>query len=327
MPPSWNAPRGPWTTRFETTDAREAYAFLRKVYGDGTLRVTGDPEAYRMTHVARGAGPMSSAVLTETSHVEHRAEPLGRLVVARVLRGHLERDTAGESLRAGSGDVFLLAPPDRPATVRSVDASVQLVQLDQALVADLVAPVREGPALFTAYRPVSPAAARHCAGLLEFLARDVLANEEAAASPLLVDHAARLLGAALLTTFPNTVTRSPDRVMSAPATLRRALAFIGDHAHEPVTLAQIAAVAHVTPRTVQLMFRQQLGTTPTEYLRRVRLDRAHQELVAAGAAGAEVTAIARRWGFLHVGRFSARYRQVYGRSPRETLRSSASRAG
>lgn len=307
----------PWCNSFEASDPDEARSLLSTVLSEGTTRVTGDPGGFRMTHVARGAGPLSTATLTQTPGVEHRGRPPGRLLVGRVLSGRLERETCGESLRARAGDVFLLAPPDRSFTVRWADVAIQLVHLD-ADVLSAVAPDRR--TFFTGYRPVSPAAARHCAGLLAYLSDGLLCDKDTAASALLVDHAARLLGATLLTTFPNTVDGGVDQETSAPAALRRALAFVEGHAHEPIGLADIASAAHVTPRTLQLTFRQRLATTPTEYLRRVRLDRAHQELLVADpSAGVTVTAVAKAWGFFHEGRFAVRYRDVYGRSPRETL--------
>ena len=72
---------------------------------------------------------------------------------------------------------------------------------------------------------------------------------------------------------------------------------------------------------VQLAFRRHLDTTPIEYLRRVRLDRAHHDLIAADPARVTVTAIAVRWGFPSPSRFAARYRQAYGISPSHTLHS------
>jgi AraC-like DNA-binding protein len=66
----------------------------------------------------------------------------------------------------------------------------------------------------------------------------------------------------------------------------------------------LAAAISVTPRSVQYTFRRHLGTTPLEYLRRVRLDRAHRDLHAADPAVDTVMAIAGRWRFGHVGRFS-----------------------
>jgi AraC-like DNA-binding protein len=63
-----------------------------------------------------------------------------------------------------------------------------------------------------------------------------------------------------------------------------------------------------------------MGTTPTAYLRRVRLDHAHQELVAADPAEQTVTGIAYRWGFPSPSRFAVYYRHVYGVLPGHTLR-------
>ena len=71
---------------------------------------------------------------------------------------------------------------------------------------------------------------------------------------------------------------------------------------------------------VQYTFRRHLGVTPVEYLRRVRLDRAHRDLQAADPAVDTVTAIAGRWGFTHAGRFSTAYKREFGTASSETLR-------
>ena len=102
--------------------------------------------------------------------------------------------------------------------------------------------------------------------------------------------------------------------------LRRALAFIHDNAQTDIGLNDIAAVVGVTPRSVQYLFRRHLDTTPLEYLRRVRLDYAHRDLLAADPSVDTVTAIAERWGFSHAGRFSIAYKQVFGTKPSRTLR-------
>ena len=99
----------------------------------------------------------------------------------------------------------------------------------------------------------------------------------------------------------------------------------GEHDDErrdqPLTLAGIAAQAGVTPRALQHAFRRQYDTVPMSYLRQVRLERAHQDLLAADpAAGHTVAAIARRWGFTRADRFAAAYRTAYGRPPSHTLR-------
>jgi transcriptional regulator GlxA family with amidase domain len=103
-------------------------------------------------------------------------------------------------------------------------------------------------------------------------------------------------------------------------TLQRALAYIHAHAHEDVTASRIASAACVTTRAVQLAFQRHLGTTPSAYLRRVRLDHAHRDLMAAsGTEPCTVTQVATRWGFHHQGRFAAYYRTAFGENPRQTL--------
>ncbi|PRC48304.1 AraC family transcriptional regulator, partial [Mycobacterium sp. ITM-2017-0098] len=75
-----------------------------------------------------------------------------------------------------------------------------------------------------------------------------------------------------------------------------------------------------TPRTVQYMFRKHLDTTPTAYLRAIRLKRAREELIASDRTITTVAAVAARWGFAHTGRFAVQFRDTYGESPHESLR-------
>src|SRR3954466_587721 len=105
-----------------------------------------------------------------------------------------------------------------------------------------------------------------------------------------------------------------------PPILRNAVAFIQENADADIGLEDIAAAVNVSPRSVQYAFRRNLGTTPLEYLRRVRLDRAHRDLKAADPSVDTVTAIAYRWGFAHAGRFSIAYREAFGMPPSRTLR-------
>jgi transcriptional regulator GlxA family with amidase domain len=113
---------------------------------------------------------------------------------------------------------------------------------------------------------------------------------------------------------------SKDAQSAQPRQLYRAVSFIHDNAQNDIGLADIAAAVGVTPRSVQYMFRRHLGTTPLEYLRRIRLDRAHRDLQAADPAVDTVNAIAGRWGFSHAGRFSIAYKQAFGTEPSRTLR-------
>jgi len=131
-----------------------------------------------------------------------------------------------------------------------------------------------------------------------------------------------LLAGAMLTAFRHEGDLPAERLPGpgSTATLRRAIAFIDEFAGHDISAVDIAAGAHVTLRAVQHAFQRQLGTTPMAYLRRVRLERARQELRAASPAHVTVTEIANRWGFPSPSRFTAHYRAAYGELPRDTLR-------
>lgn len=132
----------------------------------------------------------------------------------------------------------------------------------------------------------------------------------------LVRHALITTLSTFHTTFLDAAVREPR--FAGESVVRRAIAYMDAHAHEPITVDDVATAAHISTRGLQYAFRRALGTTPTAYLRKVRLDGAHQQLQSA-AADASVEQIARRWGFSNPSRFAIVYREVYGRGPRETL--------
>ncbi len=92
------------------------------------------------------------------------------------------------------------------------------------------------------------------------------------------------------------------------------------HATEEIAVPDIAENLGVSVRTLQLALRSELGATPSELLRRVRLDRARELLLAAEPGQETIIAIAERCGFSHQGRFSALYLDTFGELPSESLR-------
>lgn len=118
----------------------------------------------------------------------------------------------------------------------------------------------------------------------------------------------------------STFTRSRSDVEHR---LRRAIRFVHDHAGESIEVADIAAGADLSERGLQDLFRRRLAVTPMRYLREVRLDRVHLELVSPRGGIRTVRDVAHRWQFAHLGRFAAHYRQRFGESPNESVRRAA----
>jgi len=115
-------------------------------------------------------------------------------------------------------------------------------------------------------------------------------------------------------------TNATGRSEPLPASIVQALDWLSTRLDEPIQLETLAAVAGVRPRTLQLHFKQHLGTTPLGWVRRTRLARARQQLAAAGDDEAGITDIALANGFNQFGRFAARYHDQFGELPSQTLR-------
>jgi AraC-like DNA-binding protein len=109
-------------------------------------------------------------------------------------------------------------------------------------------------------------------------------------------------------------------VAARPASVRTAIDLIESDPQAPLTLTLLATRCGVGPRTLQKGFQQHLGMSPMEYVRDVRLRRAHEELRAADPSAESVADVARRWGFTHLGRFAAAHEAKYGQKPLRTLR-------
>ena len=108
---------------------------------------------------------------------------------------------------------------------------------------------------------------------------------------------------------------------SRPATVAQAIDLIEADPQSPWAVSDLAARCGVSARALQFGFQRHVGLSPMSYLRDARLRGADDELRAAAGPGDTVAAIARRWGFTHLGRFADAYEAKYGQPPGRTLRS------
>ena len=95
------------------------------------------------------------------------------------------------------------------------------------------------------------------------------------------------------------------------------------HLEHPPHLLELCNAIDVPERTLRVCCREFLGTSPIRYLRLQRLARVRAALRHADPATANVSDIARRHGFLQLGRFATQYRAVFGEVPSTTLQRAA----
>jgi AraC-like DNA-binding protein len=137
---------------------------------------------------------------------------------------------------------------------------------------------------------------------------------------LIVHQMEQLVAATLLAAQPHNYTGAlPSRRGAVlPRHVRSVQDYLQAHAHEPVTAEQLARIAGVSVRSLYAGFKEFLGVSPMHYLRDLRMERAHAELISGETRN--IAGVALRWGFAHMGRFSAGYKERYGVSPSQSLR-------
>ncbi|MEV6304456.1 AraC family transcriptional regulator [Actinoplanes sp. NPDC051861] len=309
----------------ETADLAVAHDLVCRRYAEHTVRLR-DPAADFLFRV-RSAATTDIVVdeIVYRASVEVTSQPFPDFAVIAFRTGRYAAQRDGEWQRCGPGDAVLL-PVDAPFEVTWDRIELLLTRIPQPAVLRMAAQlgVEPGDFRFHGMRPVSAERSRHWQTTLAYLSRSFAGPHPAVTAPLVHQSTLDLLAAAALTVFPNTTMTAghltgPGR--AEPRAVRRAVAFIDGHAGEPVALEDIAAAAGLGVRGLQAAFARHLDTTPTGYLRRVRLERARRDLQDGDRAlGDTVEAIARRWGFPNPGRFAAEYRRTYGESPGHTLR-------
>jgi AraC-like DNA-binding protein len=177
---------------------------------------------------------------------------------------------------------------------------------------------------FTALRPMTPALGRRWNDVVRDVVDTLMRQPGGTPSPLVAAQLTRRLAVAALETFPSTILASRRRLPpdhATPPVVRRAVDVIEANADRDVTLSEIADASGISARGLQAAFLRHRDMTPTEYARRVRMDRAHRELAATDPEERDTRrSIPARWGFDDRRRFAAEHQQAYDQRPARTGR-------
>jgi AraC-like DNA-binding protein len=106
--------------------------------------------------------------------------------------------------------------------------------------------------------------------------------------------------------------------------VRRFREFLAADPLRPFHVQQASHAIGVSDRTLRLACQKQFGASPMQYLLLRRMHLAHRALTQADPSITSVTDVATELGFWELGRFSVKYRQIFGESPSATLRTACS---
>lgn len=112
-------------------------------------------------------------------------------------------------------------------------------------------------------------------------------------------------------------------IVQAKRVVQRVRDLVNDCPEENFAMAELAAKAGVSPRTLQQSFLRYAGMPPIVWLRNRRLNAARRDLLGAAGSGVSVAEVAMKWSFWHLGRFSQSYHALFGEYPKATVRHGA----
>lgn len=215
----------------------------------------------------------------------------------------------------------MMFPTGRPFAFDLQDVRQSLVQFDRTALERVAAEVhgaQPGPLVFDHTATPRTAELRGWNAQVQRAAAIVLGR--ASVSPLALAEVAQATARSLLRTFPHKLL-APDVPLPQGATgrVREAIEYMHAFAHTPISTTDVAEHVGLSVRGLQQAFQRQVGTAPNALLRGIRLDRVREELRRASVGDLTVASVAMRWGFAHLGRFSAAYAARFSEYPRDTL--------
>ena len=311
-----------------TTDVDEARAFCRKLYY-GPLRIepVGDPRQFSFAADVVLLGPITlgewgygtdirvSIGALETAY--HVLLPIQGVVLSRHRGTVVLTDPTRAAVYRPTGDIELAWP----GTCRLLSVKVERAALERELDAGLdqrvVSPLPLGASFDLVDGP-----GRTWAALVRLLLSELRGPDALASQPRMAAGWRDMVVSGLALSVEHPYGEEPAGLQGPhrPRTVKRALDVMHAEPWRDYTVGDLATTAGVGVRVLQESFRQHVGVPPLTYLRRLRLDGAHAELSRSDPGRTSVSEVAYRWGFTHLGRFAAAYRERFGTSPSQTLR-------
>ncbi len=245
----------------------------------------------------------------------------------------------GATVRCGSQAVeshalvASLPSPTEPLSMHWHDDSPQFIvkiereALSKRLSALLQAPVRE-PLVFDLGIDLIRPSLTGITRFIAYLRSAVETNAFLLNHPVLAEQAENHLLTNLLLSTPHNYSSALAAKASAsgatpvvlPRAVKRAQEFMHGRLEQPITLVEVCAYVGISARSLQQSFAQCTGKSPMAFLRDMRLDAVRTALQqpTASERAPQVSDIAARYGFFHLGHFAESYRKRFGETPSDT---------
>ncbi|MEU3274198.1 AraC family transcriptional regulator [Saccharomonospora sp. NPDC006951] len=311
---------------FHSHDVDETRALMTKVLCEHQLLLTG-PD--RKINARMHSRPLAMSVLNYVQYGNDVIVDPGLTKSFLVAQAHLDGRgivrCGRQEMLSNPGHLAVTTPTDHLHMRLSAASKLIVFRIEWAtietMLADLIGCEPVKPLRFDLDMDTTKGEAKKWFTSLLYLLKEVGREGGLLAHPnIALPMERQLIGSLLLAqhnTYSALLSEEGPRVPSR--TVQVAIDLIQADPRLPHDSASLAKAAGVSVRALQTAVRRDLDTTPMKYLQGVRLLRVRADLVAATRDSTTVAAVARHWGFGHLGRFAGDYQRRFGESPSHTL--------
>ncbi|HWK64079.1 MAG TPA: AraC family transcriptional regulator [Rhizobiaceae bacterium] len=271
------------------------------------------------------AGAATLALVRSGAPVQTRQNgSLEAYTILLPLRGAAELTTGGKKVICDPQHAALSPPGCEQWISAERNCDRLWLSIGQAavtrIVTSLLGEALTAPIIFEPTIDLGTRSSRSLFNAIAFASEELSSNDSPFYNPMLRKDLEELIVTTLVLTQKH---NHDDRFAGgnrfvSPRDVRRVVDYMHANLHASISLEDLVVVSGVPGRTLRHHFHMFFGMSPLSYLRQIRFARARSELLS-GDGGLRVTDVATRYGFEHLGRFSAGYRQRYGECPSETV--------
>jgi AraC-like DNA-binding protein len=308
-------------------DLRSAQVWMANICGPHGLKAS-SPQHLHFQH----AGNILKSMSTVIGYIEYgtdvtidiAASALNSYSISLPLSGQQELRRSNGLLMSDSSSGLIVSPYDQQelsiaGNCRKIQVAIKCAAMRQVLEEMLQRPMQQ-PIVFETCISTNQGAPAAWWRLVKYLLMEMDQARDFFGHVSIARDIERALIKGLILSQPNNysselVSLSQTR---CPEYLLKAKQFLHEHASDEINLEDVERAAGVSRFKLYEDFKKYFGISPTLYLKRFRLEAVRQALLEGGC-NQNISAVAMRWGFNHLGRFSSDYKKLFLEMPSTTV--------
>jgi AraC-like DNA-binding protein len=309
-----------------TTDLDEAREILTRQYCSHSLFQKDRSAALDVRYSHCSMLNMSVNCLQYGAEVDIRPREFDTFYLVHIpLAGSASIRAAGHQYHISPGVAAIVSPSQKVSTTWTADCRQLMLKIDrkplESFLSHLIYQPIERPLEFPFVFDLTVGLGASFYGLIQHLVAELSHNDAVVKSRLVCAQLEQTLLMLLLCGADHSyreALQATDKSV-CPKHVVRAYQYMLANARDNITIEDLTQLTGVSGRALYEGFRRFKGASPKSCLRAIRMQAIRKELLE-GEDSDDVTLIAQRWGFFHLGRFASNYQKIFGEKPSQTLR-------